>query len=560
MPRRPCVAASALLLSTASLAQPVPQTPPTIGSANTVVADPNVPRPRTTPCRVQLFTDLRFADFSAKHFAYAPPDACPGPWQKVVLEADFSVEAGRQFDRTANLWIGGVNVYFGTTAEPSRKVGRSWHVERNLTDYTALLLSPAAGEADLGNLVNSTFTSSLWGSADLAFYPMRGDERDDDDSERGSPLTADLVLPMSAGPTGGTVALFDPTAARAETFKLPTNVEKAFLDVVLQHQGANDEFWYTCVPNDLTGPLESCAGTAFREGEVSVDGQPAGVVPIYPWIFTGGIDPLLWRPIPGVQTLNFVPYRVDLTPFAGLLSDGQPHQIAIDVFNNSQFFSTTATLLVFLDHGSKQVTGAVTANTIGQPAPVLQNGLTTASDGTISGTLAISSSRSFVVAGFVKTSHGKVQTEIAQTIQFSNSQQFDVSATSAAFVQDITQRTDISSTTRVRGGGQLREVTTRMSWPLEVDISVPADGSTFTTGIRQVFDRTDTVSRGGEIQFVSTVSNAVAPTDTFPTGAGQANSQHYFSADSSGACFSRSIAAAGGVLTSLIDGADCGKR
>src|SRR5216684_3410032 len=556
MPRRPCVAASALLLSTASLAQPVPQTPPTIGSANTVVADPNVPRPRTTPCRVQLFTDLRFADFSAKHFAYAPPDACPGPWQKVVLEADFSIEAGRQFDRTANLWIGGVNVYFGTTVEPSRTVGRSWHVERDLTDYTALLLSPAAGETDLGNLVNGTFTSSLWGSADILFYPAEGDDERDSRRHSGdeSPPAADLVLPLSAGPTGGTVALFDPKAALAATFTLPANVEKAWLDVVLQHQGANDEFWYTCVPDNLGGELQSCIGTAFREGEVSIDGQPAGVVPIYPWIFTGGIDPLLWRPIPAVQALNFVPYRVDLTPFAGVLSNGQPHRIAVNVFNDSQFFSTTATLLVFLDHGSRRVTGAVTANTIGQPAPVLQNGLTTASDGTISGTLAISSSRSFVVAGFVKTSHGKVQTEIAQTIQFSNSQQFDVSATSAAFVQDITQRTDISSTTRVRGGGQLREVTTRMSWPLEVDISAPADGSTFTTGIRQGFDRTDTVSRGGEIQFVSTVSNAVAPTDTFPTGAGQANSQHYFSADSSGACFSRSIAAAGGVLTSLIDG------
>src|SRR5689334_5507039 len=96
-----------LVASAAASAQPVPQSPPTIGSANTVVADPTIARPRTTPCRVQLFTDLQFANFSAKPFAYAPPAACPGPWQKIVLEADFSVEAGRQFDRTANLWIGG---------------------------------------------------------------------------------------------------------------------------------------------------------------------------------------------------------------------------------------------------------------------------------------------------------------------------------------------------------------------------------------------------------------------------------------------------------------------
>ena len=55
----------------------------------------------------------------------------------------------------------------------------------------------------------------------------------------------------------------------------------------------------------------------FREAEVSIDGTPAGVAPVYPWIFTGGIDPFLWQPIPGVHTLNFEPYRVDLTPFAG---------------------------------------------------------------------------------------------------------------------------------------------------------------------------------------------------------------------------------------------------
>src|SRR5205807_1812585 len=109
-----------LVAAHATQAQPVPQSPPTNGSPNTVTADPPVARPRTTPCRTRLFTDVRFADFSPKSFAYAPPSACPGPWQNVVLEADWSVEPGRQFDRTANLWIGGVNVYFGTTAEPTR--------------------------------------------------------------------------------------------------------------------------------------------------------------------------------------------------------------------------------------------------------------------------------------------------------------------------------------------------------------------------------------------------------------------------------------------------------
>src|SRR5712671_5408409 len=192
------------LVSTAAAAQPTPVTPPTIGSANTATADPTVPRPKTTPCRVRLFTDMKFADFSPKSFAYAPPAACPGPWQKVVLEADYSVEAGRQFDRTANLWVGGVNIYFGTTAEPSRTVARSWHVERDLTDYTALLLSPASGEADLGNLVNGTYTSSLFGTASIAFYPLRNghSRHDDGDNDSRAPITPDVVLPLSAGLDG----------------------------------------------------------------------------------------------------------------------------------------------------------------------------------------------------------------------------------------------------------------------------------------------------------------------------------------------------------------------
>ena len=81
----------------------------------------------------------------------------------------------------------------------------------------------------------------------------------------------------------------------------------AYLDVIAQSQ-SNDEFWYLCVPNDLAGQLESCGSTGFRETEITIDGIPAGVAPVYPWIYTGGIDPYLWEPIPGVQTLNFKPY------------------------------------------------------------------------------------------------------------------------------------------------------------------------------------------------------------------------------------------------------------
>ena len=535
-----------LLAASASLAGPSPVTPPTVGSANTAAADPGIARPQTTPCRVRLFTDQPFGDYSPKAFAYAPPAGCPGRWQQVVLEADYSIEAGRQFDRTATLWIGGVNVYFGTTAEPSRTVARSWHVERDLTEYAALLRSTSVGRAELGNTVNGTYTSTLFGTAELVFYPAAEDE----------PKTADVVLPLSGSPTGGTVALFDPSAELSATFALPTNIEKAFLDVVLQHQGANDEFWYTCVPDDLTGPLQSCGGTAFREGQLSIDGQPAGVVPIFPWIFTGGIDPYFWRPIPAPQALNFIPYRVDVTPYAGVLSDGKPHRFAIRVSGNSSYFQTTATLLLYLDRDAKQVTGAVTVNTIGAPAPAIARALTTDASGTVSGTVTTTSSRAFVLAGWVQTSHGRVRTEISQEIQFSNAQQFVSPSTApVAYVQNITQSTTIASTTTRHGGGdgEARVSATRMSWPLSVDLTIPPTASFVQVGmIRQAYNRADWSDDSSVV-----VSNSGEWSDTYPTRAGQAGMQRYFSSGPDGRCYSRTLTAAGGVLTSIVDGAGC---
>jgi hypothetical protein len=529
---------------------------PTLGSPNTVTADPPVPRPPTTPCTVVLFSNQQFADFNPKAFAYTPPAACPGPWAKVVLEADFSVTAGRQFDRTAQIAIGHVNVYYGTTAEPSSTVSPSWHVERDLTDYSPLFAVAQSGDVNLGNLVNSTYTGIIIGSAALQLYPAADNAP--------APRTADAVLPLSDAP-GGAVILDTTSSILAPTLSLPTNVEGAVLDVITQSQ-SNDEFWYTCVPDDVATELQSCGGTAFREGEVTVDGSPAGVAPVYPWIFTGGIDPLLWRPIPGVQALKFIPYRIDLTPFAGVLSNGKPHQVGLSVFNANKYFLVSGALLLYLDHGSLQVTGAVTENTLGSgPQPTVKEDLTKASDGTITGSVTTTSSRQFTVAGYVNTSHGRVVTRVTQQLGFSNVQQFNVS--SAQFVQDITQATSISSGIQTRTGHGVRFAAQQLSYPLTANIALAfkTDGSaTQTTTIDQAFNR-DELALGGGPPFARTVADSVVSMDTLLINSSGAisgfqdrqSSQSYFSQGTGLACYSRTIASQNGLLTAVTDGAGC---
>src|SRR5580692_8573810 len=290
---RPVLSALALLSACAVTAQAqvvlVPSAPQ-IGSSNPITAEPPVVRPRGSACVVPLFQDLQFADFTPKVFAYTPPAGCAGPWAKVVFSADFTVTAGRQFDRTAQLYLGNANIYYGTTAEPRSALSPSWHVERDVTDLSAIFQSPQTGEANIGNFVGVsggvTYNGIIYANAALEFYSAGDDDH--------SPIAPDIVVPVNGA--GGDAGTLNTTSDQiTQVLNLPTNVERVYLDVIAQSQ-IGDEFWYFCVPNDEAANLLSCGNTAFRETEVSIDGQPAGVAPVSPWIYTGGLDPYLWEP------------------------------------------------------------------------------------------------------------------------------------------------------------------------------------------------------------------------------------------------------------------------
>lgn len=531
---------------------------PPIGSEDVAIADPDIPPPPGDPCIVPLFDAFTFIGFDAQSFDFAPPDACPGPWQKVVFRADFDVTAGRQFDRTAKIWLGGANIYFGTTQEPRAAVAPTWHIERDLTDYSVLFVQPQAGRVDLGNVVDNTYTGIIHGSASLAFYPRVATAPD-------HPPRPDVVLPMAADATGGTVDLSGSDAHLVANFALPMNIRRVFLDVIAEAQ-SNDEFWYLCVPDDLADELFSCPGSGFREAEVTVDGLFAGVAPIFPWIYTGGIDPGLWRPSPGIQTLSFEPYRVDLTPYAAWLSSGQPHRIAVSVFNAQSYFSTTANLLLYLDHGADTVTGDVTLNTLEAPSYTTANDLSVTGD-TIAGTVDVDSSRDFEISGSVNTSDGVITTDIQQHIGFSNSQIFDIVG-DATYRQRLQQTTTIDTTTTVNTGVYSHVLTEHRDWPLAIDYAfyVSSDGSAAqVTSVDQGLNRTDGIGIDGYTPRQASLAQTMSTTDTLLFDASgnatgrtdQRSQQSYSYVDPFGACYDRSITTASGALTAFSDGAAC---
>jgi len=526
-----------------------------IGTQFEVTADPVVPRPHIKPCTVQLFSGFTFAHFSdtAQTFPFTPPTNCSGPWQKVVLEINFSENGGVQFDRTASMYIANTDVYFGTTPEPLAVDTNTWHVERDITDYASLMAMPQTGTIVLANCTDdcappfNTLNGVFTVNADLEFYPAN-----DGHDRRG---IADMVLPLEqVNSTGGInlpATLTLPTDQLSTTFILPTNVERAYLDVVSQSQSV-DEQWYACFPNDLANINEvyGCGNTDFRETEVTIDGQPAGLAPVSPWVYTGFL-PDQWVPSPGIQTLDFVPYRVDLTPFAGVLSDGNPHTVALSVFNDDGYFSDTASLLLYLDKGSKQVTGAVTNNTLAAPNPVVTENLQGTS--TVTGTIGVVSDRHFNIAGYVNTSHGRVTTSIDGHQDFSSTQDIDFDTVNATVLDQKTSvKNKVSTvTTAVNHGGTV--VTHNdYSFPIRVDFIFPVSSALFGFTVTTAQDYQDNVRvfHDGQLHRFNSITDSGHATDV---GSGRSE-QEYTQFNSSGRFYDCKIASKSATLAQVSSG------
>jgi len=521
-----------------------------LGSGNTAVIEPAIPHPAETPCVVTLFANDVFGANNLT-YSYAPPPACPGPWAKVILTAEIGLDKGIQYDRSGLIWLGGVNIWFGTTSEPTPNIAPHWEIQKDVTDDTALFLAPQSGFVQIANYTNSTDTSVITASAQLLFYP----------ATPASPVPTVPDMVIGVGGQGGPANLGTSTSVVSVPLSLPTNVASARLDLFTQSQ-SNDEFWYTCVPNSLASALESCGGGAFREGEVSIDSTPAGVAPVFPWIYTGGIDPYLWAPLPGVQTLDFKPFPVNLTPFAGVLSNGKAHTLNVSVFGADSYFAVTGALYIYLDHNATTVTGAITQDTLGgTPVPVTR----TAANGTVT-TIGTSNVRDFTIAGYAVTSAGRVTTTVHETSLFYNDQFFNL--TNTLYNQQIRQDTETQVDMKQQTGANTSETVTQYSYPFSFsyieNVAASGNGAVSTT-IDQQYHTNTVVSANGlpiaEYDFI----DASTPKDTLLFNAqgeitgnrNQASTEVYTTTGTGQGCYTRTLAAAANVLTATSTSTNC---
>ena len=209
---------------------------------------------------------------------YTPP---PCSFNRVTM--NFTVTSrGRQFDRLGLMYLGDIEVFRTSTAEPTQN-GIIWTYIKEMQQYDALWKTDQKIIFDLGNLVDSTYTGIFNTTLTATFFTIPD-----------SPTTADSILPISArlSASNQASAFSVPQQNASVAYTLPQNVQRAVVSLEACGQ-ATEEFWYTNVFSSEEDTFEDTAGSLygyspFREVQLLIDGQLAGVSWPFPIIFTGG--------------------------------------------------------------------------------------------------------------------------------------------------------------------------------------------------------------------------------------------------------------------------------
>uniref|UniRef100_A0A5B6YK70 Peptide N-acetyl-beta-D-glucosaminyl asparaginase amidase A N-terminal domain-containing protein n=1 Tax=Davidia involucrata TaxID=16924 RepID=A0A5B6YK70_DAVIN len=382
--------------------------------------------PRTKPCSYLILQhDFGYTYGKPPVLAeYSPPSNCPSHnFAKIVLEWKATCR-GTQYDRIFGVWLGGVELLRSCTAEP-RATGIVWTVKKDITRYYSLLMTNQTLAVYLGNVVDSTYTGVYHVNITIHFYPpevhYNSYEPNSDNSVNGYHSGADLILPISRNlplNDGLWFEIENSNDIESKEFKIPQNAYRAVLEVYVSFH-ENDEFWYSNFPNEYIAAnnLTDTPGNGpFREVVVSLDGMVVGAVWPFTVIYTGGVNPLLWRPITGIGSFDLPSYDIEITPFLGMILDGKTHEFAFSVTNALNVWYIDANLHVWLDKKSQKSEGKLLKiNSLPLLVSLVSNftGL--------NGTFLTSVSRSISSTGWVKSSYGKITSNSIQEFNYSNS-------------------------------------------------------------------------------------------------------------------------------------------
>ncbi|KAL8131568.1 hypothetical protein AgCh_007485 [Apium graveolens] len=516
--------------------------------------------PNTKPCtQLVLQHDFGFTFTKPPVFAdyKSPYLSCPfQDFSKIVLELK-ATSKGRQFDRIFGVWLGGVELLRSCTAEPSAN-GIVWTVKKDVTRYYSLLMTNQTLAVYLGNLVNDMFTGVYHFELSFNYYPA---EKHMFNIGYGHGSNADLILPISRNlpvNDGLWFQVDSSTKVESKMFKIPQNTYKAVLEVyVSPHQ--TDEFWYTNLPNEYIAKNNLTydrKNGPFREVVVSLDGKVVGAVWPFSVIYTGGFDPLLWRPISAIGSFDLPSYDIEITPSLGTILDGKTHEFGFSVTNALDVWYIDANLHVWLDGKSQKTEGMVLRMS------ALPHRVSYVSNITgLNGTLLTRASRLIKSAGWVKSSYGKITTQATQEFNYSNLMEIGNNGD----LQIVHQRIDFNDNVVAGSGPSVNSVTSVKSFPLYLYFDKADQGGGGYTSVSNLsLGFNEKISTRNEFgSYVSSLENFQAGQALVLVKENQivrhvASTQQAYSFDSSKSCYFRNVSSSNQIISSDKENTKCG--
>ena len=313
-----------------------------------------------------------------------------------------------------------------STAEPTTN-GIIWTYVKDTSNFISLWKKPQKIIFDLGNLINSKYTGSYNTTLTATFF-----------TEPDALRAADVILPISSeqSSVGLGSAWQVPQQNATSTLSIPRNVKRAVFTVSACGQ-IDEEFWWSNVlsSDTQTFPDNTLLGySPFREIQVLIDGELAGVVWPFPVIFTGGVVPGFWRPIVGIDAFDLQENEIDITPWLPALSDGQDHTYEIRVMGITDdgrghgtltivgsYWVVSGKLFLWLDENGTVTTGSALSKNLSDPTFFLTSSVDTVNNGkTLTLDYQVLVKRQLSFTSIITTSNGSQHATWTQTLNFSN--------------------------------------------------------------------------------------------------------------------------------------------
>lgn len=264
-------------------------------------------------------------------------------YNKVVLTLNTTV-GGVQYDRLANIFVDGVQIWRTSTAEPGGKDVFSTF-DKDVSTYLNLFQQ---SEFEVLFQLDNLITPRLTGQFHVELYATYFNVLELAESEEKEGIIADSAFgnfsKYSILSTDGAASKVygltkhekstEPSISYLPSDKIlvslpevSVNTTRLTLSVFASGNSA-EEFWYTNVLDKFVHQFENVGKKLLGHGPVRIinvyfNGEKIATQTPEPFIFTGGISPALWSPVVATSAFDLSSIDIDLTGLLPYLWESQ---------------------------------------------------------------------------------------------------------------------------------------------------------------------------------------------------------------------------------------------